>query len=86
MNVCVNMASLYHISHSKPSRNHAVQSLHTKLLNFAGLNCTVAKCSAIFSMLFQYVPLVKNIMFVCGVRTTPTIILFDRRILTNIYN
>ena len=49
MNVCVNMASLYHISHINPSRNHAVQSLHTKLLNFAGVNCTVAKCSAIFS-------------------------------------
>ena len=78
MNLCVNMACLYHISHINPSRNHAVESLHTKLLNFLELTALWRSAVQFSPMLFQYVPLVKNSMFVCGVRTTPTFILFDR--------
>ena len=49
INVSVISASLYLISHINPSRNQLNLFKRIKLLNFAGVNCTIAKCSAIFS-------------------------------------
>ena len=80
MNVCVNMASLYHISHISNARNQASPfNLCTQsCLIFLELTAPLRSAVQFSPMLFQYVPLMKNIIFVCGVRTTPTIIVFDR--------
>ena len=73
MNLSVITASLYLISHIDASRNQLNLCTQSCLIL---LELTAPLQSAVqFSlMLFQYVSLVKNSMFVCGVQTPLTII------------
>ena len=49
MNLCVNMACLYHISHINPFRNQLNLCTRGVSGGLSGVNCTIAKCIAIFS-------------------------------------